>query len=150
MRFYFISFLLFLNSCNYSIKSSFEKKNYLEAININQIDHFPAFLSCDSLSNINRERCFKEGVLRRVKKNLSRENIQVEGEINEQVILSIKVCKTGNIKLEKIQSSKAVLKKIPMLDSLLNTAIKKLPKVKPAIKKGVAVTSQFTLPIKIY
>ena len=70
MRFHFISFLLFLNSCNYSIKSSFEKKGYFKEINFNHIDHFPTFFSCDSMGGIDRERCFKEGVLRRIKENL--------------------------------------------------------------------------------
>lgn len=150
MRFHFISFLLFLNSCNYSIKSSFEKKGYFKEINFNHIDHFPTFFSCDSMGDIDRERCFKEGVLRRIKENLLFESIQVEGEINEQVTLIIKVDKTGDINLERIHSSKVIQKKIPMLDSLLKNVIKKLPKVKPAIKKGVVVSSQFTLPVKIH
>ena len=148
MRFYFISFLIF-NSCNYSTKSSLESKNYREIINFNRIDRFPTFFNCDTLNNVNRENCFKDEVPKRIKENLSLEKIIFEGVLNEQIIVFIKVCKTGDIVLEKIQSSKEIRKKIPLLDSLLRNAVKKLPKVKPAIKKGIIVTSQFKLPIKI-
>jgi hypothetical protein len=51
--------------------------------------------------------------------------------------------------LDHIESSKSIRKILPKLDSLLKSSIGKLPKIFPANKRGIPVTSKYRLPISI-
>ena len=42
-----------------------------------------------------------------------------------------------------------LLREIPTLDSILNLSIKNLPKIFPANKRGIPVTTKYRLPIRI-
>ena len=61
--------------------------------------------------------------------------------------MKLEVAKSGEVSLVKIQSSAFIRQEIPELDSLITDGIKKLPKLKPGIKRGMPVKTAFSLPI---
>jgi ArsR family metal-binding transcriptional regulator len=72
-------------------------------------------------------------------------------DINEEVLLIIKIDKEGFFNLSEIQNSKKVIEVLSDLDDVLQEAIASLPKALPATKTnaGIFVDTQLTLPIQI-
>jgi hypothetical protein len=71
--------------------------------------------------------------------------------LDENVVLTLKVDKTGAFSLVEAEIPNSVLEALPYLESTLNEAVVNLPQALPATKTnvGVYVDTQFTLPIQI-
>ncbi len=70
-------------------------------------------------------------------------------KINDTIFVKLIIDKTGKVILNDIKSSEFIQQQIPKLDSLIADGISSLPKLKPAIKRDMPVTTQFSLPIVI-
>ena len=55
----------------------------------------------------------------------------------------------GEFVFKNMIASEELMENLPSLDSILELCIEKLPKVIPATKRGIPVTTQYQLPIKI-
>jgi len=55
----------------------------------------------------------------------------------------------GKIQYEKMDTSEIIKNQLPELDSVLSASIQKIPAIYPAIKRGIPVTTKYTLPIRI-
>ena len=138
-----------MSSCNYFSKNNSKNQKLENKIDFNSVDLSPTFLSCENFEGIKRAECFRKEIWKRISKAVNEPDFIVNDEIEETIIVHLMIYKTGEIKLKRIQSSKNITDKLPLLDSVLKASIKKLPKVKPAIKKNLSVTTQYKLPIKI-
>ena len=69
--------------------------------------------------------------------------------LNDTILVKINIDKTGKISFSDLQSSDLIKNQIPKLDSLIESGINNLPLLKPAIKRGMLVTTEFTLPIVV-
>jgi hypothetical protein len=48
-----------------------------------------------------------------------------------------------------MEVSEVIIKQLPTLDSLLAISIQNIPKIYPAIKRGIPVKTKYILPIRI-
>ena len=78
-------------------------------------------------------------------------NMVASTPLDENVVLTLKVDKTGAFSLMEAEIPNSVLEALPYLESTLNEAVVNLPQALPATKTnvGVYVDTQFTLPIQI-
>ena len=67
--------------------------------------------------------------------------------MNDTILVKLHVNSIGNVSLVNIQSSEFIKNQIPKLDSLIGVGVNNLPTLKAAIKRGIPVTTEFTLPI---
>ena len=138
-----------MSSCNYFSNNNTKNQKLDRKIDFNSVDLSPAFLSCEALGGTKRAECFRKEICKRITNTLNEPDFIVNDDIDETVVVHLMIYKTGEIKLKRIQSSKNIADKLPLLDSVLKASIKKLPKVKPAMKENLSVTTQYKLPIKI-
>lgn len=147
-----INFFLLLSlvlSCksDYNLKK-IETPTIITNWNIN--DEPPSIKLCDQLdSQLERNICFQEKLIKLIFDNIDLSEVVVEYNLNDTLILSILIDTKGKISLLRSVIPQKVKTQIPLIDTLLIKAIRKLPNILPATKTniGVQVSSSFELPL---
>ena len=151
-RIVFLLILLFATSCNYFEKKKVYPEDLLEeelqTFNWNEVDAYPTFDSCDSMTlKEDRKACFQNTLIGSVNTFLEHQNIIVSGDVNDTIRLKIIIDKQGVLEIETIDLKPETAVQIPQIDSLLRQSLKGIPKIYPAIKRGQQVTTAFELPV---
>ena len=147
----FISVVL-ITSCNYFEKQKVSSKDLLEdeleSFSWNDVDEYPSFDSCDSISGkLNKKHCFENTLRNILNTNLAELNIVVNEDVNDTIVLKITIDNQGVFTINEIISNAQTQSQIPGIDSLLMQSFDDLPKIYPAIKRSQQVTTQFNLPV---
>ncbi len=125
-------------------------KQELEALNWNDVDQYPSFSECDTLTEQEAlKKCFENTFVRHINTFLSDQNIVVDNDVNDTIVLDLTIDKSGTVEVLDINLKTETREEIPEIDSLLIQSVKTLPKLFPAIKRGQQVTTKFQLPIVI-
>lgn len=152
-RFVFLFFLV-VTSCDYfNVKKTSTEailKEELQTFNWNDVDAYPSFLQCDSVTlKQERKDCFQQVLTRHISSFLQNENIVVTQDISDTIVLSFQVSKVGDLKLLRAKIDSVTIDGIPEIERLLYKSLESLPKIFPANKRGQQVKTEFTLPIII-
>ncbi len=137
-------------SCNYFSPNTKESIKKLDTIvDFTKVDVSPSFKVCDELIGKEKTDCFRSNMRLQITRNLSPSHFFTKKPINETIVVVLLIDKTGKIHLKEIQHSDFIKAKNPDLINSVKTAIVRLPQLQPAIKRGIPVTTQYHLPIKI-
>jgi len=148
----FLLILLLATSCNYFEKKKVYTEDLLEeelqTFNWNDVDTYPTFSSCDSITiKEDSKACFQNTLIGSVNEFLESQNIVVSNDVNDTIRLKIVIDNKGVLKVESINLNPDTVFQIPEIDSLLRQSLKSIPKIYPAIKRGQQVTTAFELPV---
>ena len=143
--------MISFTSCDYF---SFEKNKNLEKIDMDvdftSVDFSPSFKVCDSLINkLKKTDCFRTTMHQEIYESLTENYIQLKKDVDETIVVVIKIQADKQVVLASIKASDSLLKYIPSLKEMIKKSIADLPDVYPAIKRGIPVTTQYKLPIRI-
>ncbi|WP_298418722.1 hypothetical protein [uncultured Kordia sp.] len=138
-------------SCEY-INGSIVKEEVIVAeekksINLDTVDEFPSFESCDHLKKEAQKNCFFQTLTDQIYERLSVNDFMVSKTIHDTIQVSLQIDTLGIIKIDAIQKNQLTIDQLPNLDSLLRASINSLPKASPANKRGIPVATKFILPI---
>lgn len=153
MRPTLILMLLFtLTSCEYfNVKKTTPEailKEELKTFNWDEVDTYPSFSQCDSLSlKEERKSCFESTLYAEISGFLQNQIIVVTENVNDTLQLEFKLSKQGDLSLMKTEMDSLTQQQIPQLQRLLQKSLDSLPKIYPAIKRGQQVTTEFKLPL---
>ena len=141
--------IFFLVSCDFFQKKELQQNQVVDTIvDFNSVDVFPLFPSCDSIPSEERQKiCSQIKLSEQIYASLAAYQIKVSEKMNDTILVKLHVNSIGNVSLVNIQSSEFIKKQIPKLDSLIGVGVNNLPTLKAAIKRGIPVTTEFTLPI---
>ena len=131
-----------------SSKKKIEIPSSITNWNVN--DEPPSIKLCDQIeSELNRNICFQDELTKLIYENIDFSEIVVDKNLNDTLILSILINQKGKISFLKSVTPLEIKNQIPLIDSILTKAIKRLPKILPATKTniGVQVSSSFILPL---
>ena len=145
--------LLFISCDYFNVKKTSPEaivEEELKSLRLNDVDVYPTFASCDSVSSIqNRKECFETTLITHITNNLSEEIMVVSKDVSDTIIIDFKLSEKGIISILKMKFKEKTLKELPGIDKKVLSAIDSLPAIYPAIKRGQLVTTQFKLPIII-
>jgi hypothetical protein len=143
--------VIFITSCD---KFSFAKNKNIQSldtiVDFGSVDTYPSFKVCDSL--IDKEQkydCFRNTIHIKIGEELKKHNLTAKDSINETVLTNLIINSNGNFILDDLTISNRLKTQLPKLDSLIKVSVSSLPKIYPAIKRGIPVTTKYQLPIKI-
>lgn len=155
IRFFTISVLMCLQSCQYFEKPQAREKllqKELDAINWNKVDEFPTMADCEILDTQEQQmQCLFDFVSADIKKRIKNHLI-----INPSATSTISVKDTIFVKVIILPTSELIfiterstnyLYENSQIDSILKLDTLKMPKVKPASKRGILVKSAFVVPV---
>lgn len=144
--------LLFVTSCSYFEKKKVHSedllKEELKTFNWNEVDTYPTFSSCDSITiKEDSKTCFQNTLVQSVNNFLETQNLVVASDVSDTIRLRLIIDHKGFLIIDNINLNPETEYQIPEIDSLLRQSFKEIPKIYPAIKRGQQVTTVFELPI---
>jgi len=147
--------VLMLNSCEYfNVKKTSPEailNEELQTFNWNDVDEYPNFSECDSISiKEDRKICFQSVLTLHIWEFLKNEKLVVSQDINDTIMLSFQLSENGDLNLVNTKVDSLTLQEIPEINKLLYMSLDSLPKIYPAIKRGQQVKTEFRLPIIIH
>ncbi|MGV6846217.1 MAG: hypothetical protein ACWA42_08850 [Lutibacter sp.] len=117
-------------------------------IDFNSVDAFPLFPECQSIPSREKQQiCFQIQMSSSIYALLNKHTIKLKPVEKDTLYVKLKVDTLGITTLLSVKAKKMTSKNLAKIDSLLRLSLKKLPKLSPAIKRDMPVTTQFTLPI---
>jgi len=148
----FLLILLLTTSCSYFEKKKVYTEDLLEeelqTFNWNEVDSYPTFSSCDSITiKADSKACFQSTLVFNVNRFLEAQNIIVSEDVYDTIRLTITIDNNGILKVESMTFKPETVNQIPEIDSLLRQSLRGIPKIFPAIKRGQQVTTAFELPV---
>ena len=151
-----ISFLFLLilicTSCEFfTFKKTSHLKDVDTIINFSTVDAAPTFLVCKDLIEVKaKNNCFRNTLHKELSKSFANYKIEVRKPINEEIFVDITIDSKGVPSVKKITLSQLIKDTIKNIDSLVSESVADLPKLFPATKRGIPVTTQYQIPIRIH
>ncbi|MCL7753637.1 hypothetical protein [Polaribacter sp. Z022] len=147
----FLLIIVFCTSCDkFSFSKNTQKSTLDTIVDYSSVDTFPSFKECDSIIDKNQKStCFRNTIHQKIGEELQKNTFTIKDSIDEVIYVDLLINSNGIFSLDSIQSSLKIKTEIPSLDSVIKASIKKLPKIFPANKRGIPVTTKYQLPIRI-
>lgn len=151
-------FLLFLvvltSSCDSVLNQKKTSQEFLEeelkTINWTEVDTYPLFPDCDeSEPKISQQRCFETTLHNHLKKFINNQDLVSSVEINDTLLIHLIISKESEVVITEISGDSLTFETFPELQNHLYKSIASLPKIEPALKRGVPVNTMFVLPLVI-
>jgi len=147
-------FLLFFTSCElFSPQTSTSKSNLQvldTVIDFTSVDVYPIFSDCENYAETDDQKeCFENSITEKLAEYLSNSDLKVNKEVNDTTYIDILIDNTGKASLVHINSGKFIREELPNLESVVRKSINQLPTMKPALKRGMFVKSQYRLVIVV-
>lgn len=122
----------------------------IKHIDWNNLDTYPSLETCENTSTkSNKKQCFENEISKHIFEVLASHEVSLKDSIREELELKIFISNRGKASLDKILISEELKNQIPDLEIWLNEAVLSLPKIYPAEKRGIPVSSNFKLPLVI-
>lgn len=153
-RFSLFLLIAFSSSCQFF--ESKEKRTQqlvdeeLSQIDWNSVDAYPFFYSCNE--NVPKEAqkaCFEETLTSHFQNTLNEFEFTLTDKKSETVTVLFNIDTLGNINLIDIQKDVAVLKQMPEFDGVITHSLKNLPKLAPALKRGLPVNTKYRILVQL-
>ena len=142
---------LLLISCDFFQKKKIAEEEMIDTvINYKSVDAFPLFPTCDSIPSQDKQRiCSQIKLSEHIFASLSESNISTARKVSDTVLVKLLVSSRGKVSLTNLDASDKLRKQIPAIDSLLQSSVSSIPTLKPALKRGIPVATEFSLPIVV-
>lgn len=145
--------VLIIASCNFETrKISSEEVLELEAKTLNwkEVDEYPAFEDCRNETELLAARdCFEREVAKNIYAYLSKQQPVVTESIDDTLYLYLEINSSGRPEIDSVKIDSTLNSQLPELRLWLDQSIDSLPKIYPASKRGVPVSTVFKMPIVI-
>ena len=151
-KLFFVVFLfLSLTSCDlfFSKKQDVTIKNKtIKPVDFTQVDAYPLLPECENISSrALQKQCFYTQLSKKIAFSLTQNTLNFTVNNTDTIFVKLQVSKKGKLVVSSIISSDNNQKNNQILDSLIKRSVNQISPIKPAIKMGIPVTTEFTLPI---
>ena len=122
----------------------------MKAVDWEDVDFYPAFAECEIYSEKNEVRnCFEQVLQQHVSSLIGSKNMSTHRALRDTVWIAFSIDSKGAISILDMKMDSLLDQQLPSLRPWLTESIETLPKLSPASKQGVPVTTQFTFPVVI-
>ena len=138
-------------SCDFFESTEISEKKIESASKWSKDDQPPTYPECEALSIDAQVDCMSDILSSYITEYVSSSNLLANGDIDEEILLIIKIDKEGFFSLSELQNIENIIEFLPDIENLLSDAVISLPQALPATKTnvGTLVETKFTLPIQI-
>ncbi|ADF54603.1 MAG: hypothetical protein CMP12_13975 [Zunongwangia sp.] len=145
---------LLIISCNFETKK-ISSEEVLEqeskSLNWKEVDEYPAFEECQQETELTAARnCFETAVANNIYAYLEKQQPVVSKSIDDTIYIYLEITKKGKPEIDSISAiDSTVTNQLPKIENWLRESIDSLPKIYPASKRGIPVSTAFKMPIVI-
>ena len=150
-------FILVLILCGFTSCGLFESKEEktqklvekeLQQIDWTNVDHYPLFDECDeTASKLKQKTCFEEKLVLHLSSDLQQFEIVSEMQVKDVIFIDIIVQSDGSIAVLNIENQEVFQEQQQDFEQLVENSLNSLPRIEPALKRGVPVRAKFRIPI---
>jgi hypothetical protein len=150
-------FILVLILCGFTSCGLFESKaektqklveKELQQIDWTNVDHYPLFDECDeTASKLKQKTCFEEKLVLHLSSDLQQFEIVSERQVKDVIFIDIIVQSDGSITVLNIENQEVFQEQQQDFEQLVENSLNSLPRIEPALKRGVPVRAKFRIPI---
>lgn len=122
----------------------------LRSINWNDVDQYPLFRSCDETFSKEEQRlCFESELLNHFSNTLKEFEFILNENVEDTIYVDFLIERDGSIAVLDIESHMTVQNQIPEFNAIITQSLKSLPKIEPALKRGIPVNAKFRIPLEL-
>lgn len=149
-QFIFISYIFVLVSCDYFLPKQTENIPIDTVIDYTTVDAFPLFPACKNIPSREKQKiCFQIKMAENINALLKSVTFKISSKTTDTLFVALKVLRNGKTQIVSVRSKNKNKASEKLVDSLLRSHISKIPVLIPAVKRGIPVNTQFTLPVII-
>ncbi|MAZ71849.1 MAG: hypothetical protein CMC70_01760 [Flavobacteriaceae bacterium] len=153
-HFVYLLLVLGCTSCQFfeteKISSETFYESALKTIDWKNVDRYPAFATCDTLSEkLQQKICFEGELAYQIQQGMIAQKVTALHDVNDTIVLSFAISENAQISILHMQIDSLLQREFPHLKDSLTYSIDALQLVAPAYKRGIPVKTQFTLPIVV-
>lgn len=152
LAFFLLTILLFsCGNISHNTTTSKNQQKLLDTvIDYTSVDVYPLFTNCNETDEKhNQEECFAHAMTKRLEKTIKSIDYKVRKPVNDSALVKLLVNDNGKTRLVAIESPQIITDNLPQLDSVIRASVDALPIVKPAVKRGIPIKSQYHLAIVV-
>ena len=136
-----------LFSCSYFTPNK-DDKNEPKVIDFTSVDAYPLLPECEQMSSrAMQKKCFNMLLSKQIEVSLKKVNLNNKIFKNDTIYIKIQVSNTGFIQVSDMEQHRESLENSIVIKQLINQTLAGISPIKPAIKMGIPVTTEFTLPV---
>ncbi len=145
---------LLFYSCKYFEKPIPSEKELLQkelkAINWKKVDEYPSVAECEKIEDkTQRQQCFFEFLTQVIQQKLGVDTLAVLYPKLDTIEIKVTLFPNATMQFEPQFPKDSTAYDTIKIDSILKARLVDLPKINPALKRGIPVKTQFILPVII-
>lgn len=152
----YVYFLLFILISSCSFFESKQKRTQelineeLRHIDWNSVDSYPFFYTCDETATKAQQKiCFEETLISHFQETLNDFEFTLTDKESETAAVIFVIDTLGRINVITIEKDASVLTQMPEFDGVITQSLKNLPKLAPALKRGIPVNTKYRIPVQL-
>ena len=120
----------------------------LQEIDWNDVDQYPLFNDCDETAGKAEQReCFQNTLLLHFSMALQDFEFVANSDMDDSIYVDFLVDREGAIAILDIGNTGEIKEQLPDFDTIITQSLKSLPKIDPALKRGIPVNVKLRIPI---
>ena len=140
--------LFLLVSCSFFEDRTKQVQKVDTIVDFNSIDAFPLFPECKNIPSREKQQiCFQLEMAQHIYAALKKYSLKASEVVNDTIYVKLRVGANGETSLSSIKISEKTNELLPEFDSIVRVTLQNIPKLQPAIKRNMPVSTEFTLPI---
>ncbi len=144
--------MVLLTGCDLFVSQEKKTRELVEqemvAIDWNEVDSYPLFANCDeTLTKAGQRACFEQEVLSYFTKALEHVKLTPVSGQDTLVQVDFLVDREGQVSILEIQKTADTDEQLPDFDAMIADVLEHMPKLQPALKRGIPVKARFRIPI---
>jgi len=120
----------------------------LKEINWNEVTVYPSVAECDSILDKELQKeCFFNYLSQIIHQKIASDSLKKNAKILDTIEVKVTVFPDSKIMFEPLFPSDSLAYDKQKTDSIIRARLTDFPKIEPAQKEGIPVTTQFILPV---
>ena len=122
----------------------------MQGIDWNQLDQFPLFDACDeTASKADQQECFQKTLTLHLSMALQDFDFRADTALHDTLYVDFLVDNQGGISVLSVDENQALAAKNPEFENIVSRSLRSLPRLQPALKRGIPVAARFRLPLVV-
>ena len=152
--FWMILTAMTVGSCNWFTSSEKQTRQLVESemqsIDWNEVDHFPLFEDCtETTSKPEQRNCFEKTLVMHLSMALQDHQFKADQTFSDTLYVDFLVDNKGGIAVVSIEENRDFNRANPEFERIISGSLRSLPRLQPALKRGIPVASRFRIPLAI-
>lgn len=145
---------LAMASCDWFASREARTQQMVEAelgtIDWNEVDQFPLFEDCnETTSKPEQKYCFENTLVMHLGMALQDYQFRSEKPIADTLYVDFLVDNKGGITVVSVEENPLFSSENPEFERIVSGSLRSLPRLEPALKRGIPVASRFRIPLVI-